>query len=192
MQTEISATKTVTLMGAVLLLSLSSTWTYATDFRDATWGMTLRDVIALHPEEVPADRRIGAIAFDGKLAGLEVLIFYRFDEEGALYQAGYDILTDEDAGSSAITAYETLNNLLRQRYPESSTPDQAWRNPLFEDRPDEWGRAVRIGHMSYEWVHKVPRTTISHTLSGNRRNISHTLQYEAAVEEADQSVLEQL
>ena len=192
MKFDNSAMRPAILSSAALVLSLISAWSHGADFRDASWGMSLSDITTLHENQVPADRRIGYIAFDGKLAGMDVYVFYRFDEEGALFQAGYEILTDEDDTRSAVSAYERLNGLLRQRYPESAEPGQIWRNKLFEAKPDEWGRAVRIGHMSYAWTHNVPRTSITHTLSGNRREISHKLLYEAAIEEADQGVLDQL
>ena len=53
--------------------------------------MTRDDVVALHPGELPADRRIGASGFDGQLAGFDVLIVYRFDDQGLLFEAGYEI-----------------------------------------------------------------------------------------------------
>ena len=164
----------------------------ADDFRDASWGMTLNDIVALHPEQIPADRRIGAIAFDGKLAALDVLIFYRFDERGQLFQAGYEVITADFAPGEIINHYNTLNGLLRRKYPQSEEPQQIWRNRLFEDDPDKWGQAVRSGHMSYEWRFTTPQTRIEHTLSKGRRELVHTLLYEAAAEETNQDVLEQL
>ncbi len=164
----------------------------AADFREASWGMSLRDVLALHEGEIPSDRRIGYVAYEAKLANLDVYIFYRFDEEGLLHQAGYQVAAIPEEGDAAIADYEQLNDLLRKRYPEAGEPEQNWRNRLFETKPDEWGRAVRVGHMSYEWTHTIQRTNISHTLSGNRREVSHILLYEDAVEESEQGVLDQL
>ena len=77
------------LAAAICFIALA-THANATDFRNARWGMTLSDVVALHADQLPADRRLGRIAYDGKLANLDVLIYYRFDEAGALAEAGYE------------------------------------------------------------------------------------------------------
>lgn len=163
----------------------------ASDFRDAEWGMTLRQVLALHPGELPADRRIRYVAFDGKLVNLDVKIFYQFNSDGELFQAGYQFLT-EDRLEAVIGDYQRLNALLKKRYPESGDPVQSWHNRLFEDKPEEWARAVRIGHLDYLWQHTVSGSVIAHSLSGSRREISHLLSYEAAPEDVAESDLEQL
>ncbi len=185
-------TRFVFCLSAALMIWLTSMPVVAADFREASWGMTLRDVLALHEGEIPADRRIGYVAYEAKLANLDVYIFYRLDEEGLLHQAGYEVTAVPEEGDAAIADYEQLNALLRKRYPEAAAPVQNWRNRLFESKPEEWGRAVRVGHMAYEWEHVIPRTKITHTLSGNRREMSHILMYEDAVEDSEQGVLDQL
>lgn len=163
--------------------------THGTDFRDASWGMSLEEVIALHGEQLPADRRQGRIAYDGKLAGLDVLIYYRFDETGVLAEAGYEVLTDEEDGAAAIDAYDKLNTLLRRKYQDAQTPQLSWTNRVFEPKPQQWGRAVLIGHLTYDWRYAAERTAITHQLSGNRRMIKHLLRYEAQAEQSTQDVL---
>ena len=179
-------------IGILLVACAHPSLVQAEDFRNASWGMSLNDIITLHPDEIPADRRIGAIAFDGKLGSLDVLIFYRFDERGRLFQAGYEVVTEDFTPNETIDHYTTLNSLLRRKYPDSEAPQQIWRNRLFEDDPDEWGQAVRSGHMSYQWRFNAPRTRIEHTLNKGRRELIHTLLYETATEETNQDVLEQL
>jgi len=165
---------------------------HGADFRNAAWGMTLNEVIALHPQQLPADRRLNRIAFDGKLAGLDVLIYYRFDETGALAGAGYEIATQGRDDLAVIDDYQLLNTLLQQKYQDSQAPRLSWRNRIFEPKPDEWGRAVRIGHLTYDWSYSAERTDISHSLSGNRRSIQHVLRYEARGEQSSKDVLEDL
>lgn len=165
---------------------------YAADFRDASWGMTLNEIKTLHPGEIPADQRSGTIAFDGKLAGLDVLIFYRFDERGRLFKAGYETSIEHADQNLFIEEYQTLNRLLRRKYPQSGEPVQNWQNRLFESKPAQWGRAISLGHLSYLWSYSAARTKILHSLSGDRRKITHLLSYEAIADTADQDVLEQL
>ena len=154
--------------------------------------MSRDEVMALHPGELPADRRIGAVGFDGKLAGLDVLIFYRFDPQGLLFEAGYEVYSEDVESLVKVEQYTTLNDLLRRRYPDAPAPEQVWRNRLFEDKPEEWGRAVNSRHLSYQWQFIKGRTRIEHTLSRGRRDISHVLLYSKAEEQTDQDVLDQL
>ena len=72
-------------LSAVFILWLTSMTAFAADFRKASWGMSLQEVLTLHEGEIPSDRRIGYVAYEAKLASLDVYIFYRFDEE--VYQS---------------------------------------------------------------------------------------------------------
>ena len=176
----------------IISMCLSTGTGFAADFRDATWGMTRDQIVALHPGELPADRRIGAIGFDGTLAGLDVLIFYRFDEQGLLFEAGYEINTEDVAALTIVEQYNTLNGLLLRRYPDAGAPQQIWRNRLFADKPEEWGRAVNSRHLTYQWQFTGGRTRVEHTLQRGRRDISHMLLYAAVGQQSDQDVLDQL
>ena len=177
-------------LASVSLLAAGSIW--AADFRQASWGMTFDEVLALHPGVLPADRRIRYLTYESKLAQLDVKIFYRFDDEGALYQAGYEVALDEDDSEAALADYEKLNGLLLQRYPEAQPPEQIWRKQVFKDNPDKWARAVRVGHMSYIWRHSIPGTEITHSIGGTRRELAHLLTYQAKADNSDASVLDQL
>ena len=183
-QTYIKAT-------VLLMMLCGSAPLLASDFRDASWGMSLRDILALHPGELPADRKIGYLTFDSKLANLDVKIYYRFDTDDQLSEAGYLFITEgrEDA---VLSDYDRLNKLLRQRYPSSALSEKRWSNQLFLDKPEDWVRAIRVGHLVIDWRHEEAGSLISHTLEGNRRNISHKLSYEAAVDDSLESVLDQL
>ncbi len=189
----LSRPKTITAYIVAAFLTLySASSIYAADFRKASWGMTMDDVQALHAGEIPADRRLRAIAYDGKLAGLDVLIFYQFDERGGLFKAGYEIYADYEERTGFVSDYEKINSLLRRKYPEAQAPQQSWTNRLFENQPNKWSRAVRLGHLSFAWSHTVERTRIEHLLAGNRRQIDHVINYVALTDLGEQDVLEQL
>ncbi|MEM7078544.1 MAG: hypothetical protein AAF513_07950 [Pseudomonadota bacterium] len=176
---------------AVLWL-LGALPSFAADFRDADWGMTMNEVVALHAGELPADRGIGYLAYDARLANLEVKVFYRFDPDRGLFQAGYDVATDADRGPQALADYRALNALLQQRYPQAQPPQQTWRNRLYAQDEAQWARAVRVGHLKIDWQHGLPRTQVRHFLHGDRRTYIHQLEYTAEFEGAASSVLDQL
>ena len=179
----------------IMAIVLSGCWAgvaHASDFRNASWGMSLSEVESLHGEQLPADRRLGRIAYDGRLTGLKVLIYYRFNEAGGLTEAGYEIETRDLAPATVLEQYQSLNTLLRRRYPESAAPQSTWRNDIFKAKPEQWGRAVRVGHLSYEWEHVHDSTRIQHALSGNRRSINHVIQYQQVAVASQEDLLEQL
>ena len=95
---------------ATLVALFCGSTVLAADFRDASWGMSMRDVLALHPGELPADRKIGYLTFDSKLARLDVKIYYRFDSDGELFQAGYEIRTEDKENS--VVAENLLSDSL--------------------------------------------------------------------------------
>ena len=165
---------------------------HADDFRNATWGMSFDDVIDLHPRELPADRRIGYVAFSSTLAGLDVEIFYEFNADAELVAAGYSIHAEPERSQEALEEYNTLNSLLRKRYPDSLTPERKFTKQTFAEDPAQWGRALRVGQLTVDWQHALPRTEIRHVLSGSRREVSHTLRYRATLGSQEQNALDQL
>lgn len=173
-----------------MLITSPSSW--ASDFRNATWGMLFDEVIALHAGELPADRRIGYVAFSSILADLEVEIFYRFDADEQLVAAGYVIQAEPERSQMALDDYGKLNQLLRKRYPQSEEPRQLFTKQTFAQDPKQWGRALRVGQLSLAWQHEEPRTQISHTLRGNRRALAHVLEYTAILETSQSDALDQL
>lgn len=180
-------------MTLLIAWSLASLSAHAADFRSADWGMTMTEVKNLHQGEIPANQRKTMVNYEGKLAGLDVLIFYRFDELGRLYQAGYEGNSAHSDNNNYVTDYNHLNRLLRQRYPESEQPVQVWNNRLFEDKPDHWGRAVASGHLTYQWSHATGTSRITHELRNDkRRRIIHILSYEAIPDTTDTDILDVL
>jgi len=183
----------LTKMTSLIALSLSALTAQAADFRKADWGMTMAAVKNLHEGEIPANQRQAMVNYEGKLAGLDVLIFYRFDALGGLYQAGYEASAEHSDRNRYIEEYDQLNKLLRKRYPDSETPKQIWNNRLFENKPDNWGRAVASGHLVYQWSYEAGNSRITHQLSNDkRRRITHILTYEAIVDAAETDVLDEL
>ena len=180
-------------MTLLIVWSLATLSAHAADFRSADWGMTMAEVKNLHQGEIPANQRKAMVNYEGKLAGLDVLIFYRFDELGRLYQAGYEANAAHSDRNNYVTDYNHLNKLLRQRYPESGQPLQVWNNQLFENKPDNWGRAVALGHLTYQWSYETGTNQITHELHNDkRRHIIHTLHYEAIADTVDTDVLDEL
>ena len=180
-------------MTIFILLSLITVSTHAADFRSADWGMTMNEVKNLHQGEIPANQRKAMVNYEGKLAGLDVLIFYRFDELGGLYQAGYEANAAHSDTNTYVAEYNHLNKLLRKRYPESGAPLQIWSNRLFENKPDNWGRAVASGHLTYQWSYETGKNRITHELRNDkRRRIIHILRYEAIADTAETDILDEL
>ena len=189
MRTFIKLTKVTSL----ITLSLCAFTAQAADFRNAHWGMTMAEVKNLHQGEIPANQRQAMVNYDGKLAGLDVLIFYRFDELGELFQAGYEASAEHSDRNKYVEEFNQLNRLLRKRYTESEAPMQIWNNRLFENNQDNRGRAVASGHLVYKWSYEAGNTRIRHELSNDkRRRIAHILTYEAIVDAADTDILDEL
>ncbi|XOV82762.1 MAG: hypothetical protein ACFHXK_18120 [bacterium] len=178
---------------SLIVMSLITLSAQAADFRDAEWGMTMAEVKSLHQGEIPANQRQAMVNYESKLAGLDVLIFYRFDALGRLHQAGYEAIAEHSDRNNYLDDYNHLNKLLQKRYPDAGQPTQVWTNRLFEDKPDNWGRAVASGHMTYQWSYESGRSRITHELSNDkRRRIVHILLYEAIADAADTDILDEL
>ncbi len=157
----------------------------AADFRQAQWGMSVNEVKALHSGELSANQGRRMVEYEAKLGDLDVLIFYRFDGLGRLYQAGYRSIEDHDDINLHISDFQALNALLRRKYPQSDAVVEQWQNPMFKAKPEQWGRAIKLGHLSFAWSYQNDRTRTEHILSGDRRSITHVVRYEHITEPED-------
>lgn len=114
------------------------------------------------------------------VAGRKARLFYQF-ASSHLREAFYAF---EDAHTNRnlyIDDFEDLRELLALKYGEPLIDTAIWKRNLYRNDPDEWGRAVVIGDVTFRAEWETPRTRIILSLGGDNYEARHFLGYVSKV-----------
>jgi hypothetical protein len=133
------------------------------------WGRnqaTLRTAVAGNIRE---DEQ-GKLIYLRNLSDHGVLEGYEFNQ-GLLARGQYVVLQRPLNGlNEFIGYYQTLKQMLIDRYGTPSQDRVVWDNDLYQPVPDYWGVAVLIGHLHYHSMWEAPEGIITLELTGNRHS----------------------
>lgn len=165
------------LTSAVLFLFVSSV--SDAQVRNIEFGMSPEEVIeaeALTDFDEEESDGLYYIATEGSVGGLDTLIGYIF-AEGRLFELLYGFQESYSNENRHITDFNDVDEILTDIYGDPDESITRWINDLYENDRSEWGFAVSLGHLIYVSSWKTEDMEISHTLSGNNYDSSHTIQY---------------
>lgn len=145
------------------------------DFQNSNWGDSI--------EAVKFDNRDLDILQDGdtlwttaSVAGKDADIFFAF-ENNQLVQGVVSFSEKHSNDFSYISDFETIKELLVEKYGEPVEDDEAWLNDLFKDDPMDYGLAVAAGHLIYRVIWETSDTQITLLLTGDNYDIMHFISY---------------
>ena len=78
-----------------------------------------------------------------------------------------------------INDYEKLKKNLSIKYGEPVEDATNWKNNLFKSRPDSWGTAVGMGHLSFFAKWETTTTEILLALTGDNFKETLLIKYES-------------
>ena len=148
------------------------------DFRNANWGMTIKQVRASEGSRKAQLVKDNQVVYFDTISSKSFLVSYDFIDN-KLVSAGY-ILADEHSNENLyIQDYDKLKELLIEKYGEPSDKwlngtkysEKVWLNDLFKDDPNDWGMAMSLGHLTYQLCWIIPRTEIMLKLTGDNYEI---------------------
>jgi len=148
-------------------------------FRKSSWGWTPKQVMATEkgkPQTTKLDGNRTLLRYKNKLAGLNMTVAYIF-ASNKLVRAKY-LLSDTHSNNNLyLRDYDTLLNVLTEKYGEPSANDRSWNNDLYKDDIENWGMAVAVGHMLQfaSWENEL--TTISEMIQGDNFRITLGVEY---------------
>ena len=186
--------------GRRITVDLNGTWaeighTVATDvsegFRGVAWGASARDVLQRESRE-PASQTDETLRFACRIADLQCTSLYIFVAD-RLVRAKYILEEEYQNENHYLTAMDTLKSALELKYGSPDSDDSYWNNDLYRSEPQEWGRAVEVGHLSRYVQWKSDHTQILLCLAGENFETSVQAEYvslalvglEKAKDEAD-------
>lgn len=151
---------------------------FAQAFRNVNWGASIEEV-KLSEKKIPDQESEESLMYKVQLSGKEVLLIYNFLPEHGLYSSGYFFDEKHTNKNGYIDDYKEVKSLLVKKYGNPISDRVIWSNDLFKDDPQEYGRAVSIGHLKYISKWTVDRTEITLGLLGDNYEIGMILNYES-------------
>lgn len=148
---------------------------FASDFRDAQWGMSKEQVLSLEKTR-PIYSNNESLTFRGKLANIQVHIIYKFSDE-KLDTGVYQFVPNYSNNNVYLKDYKSINDLLDLKYGNPDIRKEVWNNELYKEKLGYYGNAISLGHLALESKWENDTTIIVHNLSGNNNLISHSINY---------------
>jgi hypothetical protein len=168
--------------GQRILLKSDNTWELAplpnaesSNFRKTSWGMTKDQVKATESLKVAFENN-EAIGYDSSVNGLSSEVYYVFAKE-KLVRGRYYFTNRHVNENDYIADFINLKKLLIQKYGQPTYEDQIWKNSLYKTDRDNWGMALKAGHMFYFATWQNENTEIYLHLGGDNFEISMSIDY---------------
>jgi len=157
---------------------ISSSDNEASDFRNASWGMSREQVRRVESaKEQDFDHGPDHLYFNDEVAAVPATVIYNFHHDVLL--GAHIMLTEEHMNpNNYISDFERFKDLLTSKYgdPMDDT-HQLWSRELYQDDPNDWGQAVEVGDLVYVARWQTTRSNIRHILNGDNFEISHFILY---------------
>ncbi len=142
------------------------------------WGMSSSSLTQLmgDPGRVFSSDGSKIFSYRRKVLGRDCCIDYIFQRDHLL-RTYYVFMEKYLEKSRYIEEFTQINREFCQKYGEPQEENKFWHDPVLRDNPDHWGRAVSLGHLSYETQWQLNHTRILLRLAGSDNQVSLELRY---------------
>lgn len=174
----------------LLLVAVWSTACLGDDFRGFAWGTPKGKILEELGEPLGEDLEMAAVIYDDVVAGVEMAVHFRFEEDrlkaGAYYSKS--VFSGVDAAMAEFLRFEEI---LAQKYKSRAEISELWFDRRFQD--DEQGRQLGLmaGDLILVSSRELKRTEVRHQLAGAGEpgfGYEHRIFYRARVDVTPQEV----
>ena len=145
-------------------------------FRNTSWGMSRAQVKVAERIKTIAHESDTVVGYVDAIRNIDVLVAYKLTKD-ILTSGMYLVVEKHPYDNDFIWDYNTLQDLLRQKYGPPKKDKIVWRNDQYRDNPSRYGMAIRVGHLRYfsEW--ETSDTLINLLLEEMDQEITLSLKY---------------
>lgn len=159
---------------------ISQETTQKNDFRNSRWGMKKDKVLSTEknkPIELGLDNQFFVALYTGDVAGIEGHYGYFFLDD-VLVRVLYLLNEKYSNSNEYINDYKKLKEILTRKYGSPIKSGSRWYKDSYKNyRPQDYGLAVRMGHLAFQSDWETDRTLIRLTLKGDNFDLSIGLVY---------------
>jgi hypothetical protein len=111
------------------------------------------------------------------VAGIACHIDYMFSSQNQLVKTRYSFAQDHIEKNNYIADYIKLNEFFADQYGKPQREERIWHDPSLKADPADWGKAVSLGHLSYQTRWVVSETQIQLNLFGTDEHVALEVLY---------------
>ncbi len=191
------AEEAITLSGQRVMLYKDGSWEYKRTkdpnevlFRGVPWGATA-DEVRRQIKEKPLFDGEALVAFADTVGSLKAHCVFKL-VGGRFVRGQYQFAEEHVSSNLFFEDFDQIDALLSKKYGKPATTEKVWKEDLFKDRPDKWGRAVEAGHLMVHSQWRAGQVTITHLLHGDNFKVTHRMEYKRDdMETLEHSIREQ-
>jgi hypothetical protein len=140
----------------------------------ALWGMSEAEVKAIVEGEPQAVD--GGFAVDTTVAGHPAGVMYGFTQD-KLTLVIVLFMDSHMEPNKYLADWQTISDLLTEKYGTPSDQEWVWLNDLFKDDPDQYGTAIAAEQLVVYRTWRTDQTEIEHSLQGKGFDVIHKILY---------------
>jgi hypothetical protein len=161
----------------LIYLTFNSIYAEDFDFRKVRWGMNQKQVMRSE-EKKPFSQSKEIIGY--RIIGSEFNCYlgYIFTEN-KLVSAFYRFMQNHKNKNLYIKDYKRIKKALIKKYGEPLEEAVEWFNDIYIDTPQDWGKAVSLGHLTYVACWNNYTTEIGVMLWGDNDNIGLSVNFDS-------------
>jgi len=159
-----------------LFAFLDSGWGGDYDFRNASWGMAAKDVIASEKTLDPVDSNKNIIRYKTEILGKNVELAYLFSQNkliGSFYKLDDNYLNS----NHFLNTYRKFKTVLARKYGPPLKEATNWTDDTFRNVNQKRGLALSLGHTEYYTEWETPKTKIGISLKEENYYVLCLIEY---------------
>lgn len=149
-----------------------------TDFRNTTWGMTLRNVKETEKAQTVLENK-NKLFYKTEVAGSKCTLSYIFNEDGELYGSRYIYIEEHEDISLYIDDYYKIQSLLKRKYGTPSRDEVICESEKCKKDRNLWVLALRNNELSLISQWQTDKTVITVKLIKGTKNMVILIDYES-------------
>ena len=142
------------------------------------WGITSSNLTRHmgNPGRAYSSEGSKIYSYRRQVLGRDCRVDYIFQRDH-LVRTHYVFMDKYFEKSRYIEEFTQINQEFCRKYGEPNEENKLWHDPVLRSDPNHWGRAVSLGHLSYETQWLLNQTLILLSLDGSDNQISLELRY---------------
>jgi hypothetical protein len=177
------AEEAITLSGQRVTLYKDGSWEYRKVkepnevlFRNVNWGATGDEVKRLM-KDTPISDTPSVISFADTVDYLQAYCGFVL-AGGRFVRGGYLITETHVNDNTFLSDFDRIDALLTKKYGKPSRSGRVWRDDLYRDRLNDWGMAVKTGHLTVQSEWRIGKVEVVHRLRGDNFRVEHRIDYQ--------------
>ena len=149
------------------------------DFRKMSFGQSVKELKETYPTiEFTVENEMGTVILSHEdiVGALDTTVGYLFiDDKFSAGVYDFDRLNVFKSADDRYKDFKSVSNYLNNKY--EMVENNTWHDDSYKDDPNEYGFALRLGHVDFSEDYSKDKTMIVHSIKKSEGLYSHNVFY---------------